>query len=267
MLLCILLPNLICWRPDGSIKKSIYLHTNKIDNRTFNNNIIKLSQSPVFPTISIHTNTSQYLFHFMWSNDELMSQMLQLLNNRHDVFLCPLPSAILEHLKRRRSNHIMSIPGSLVSNLVVVGLMPEVIELTEPFVHSEVVKSDVGDHLLLDLVLRLVLGVVLRTQWLQLSVSIQTLLDVRIKILTKLLDEVGEWQKIAQWSLGGLVKELANKGDGLGSGLVVEAWDDGGGLGQFVLLEEPVEELLEFFSVSEGEGTHEKHKEYDSFHG
>ncbi len=64
-------------------------------------------------------------------------------------------------------------------------------------------------------------------------------------LVSESLDLVLEFEEVCDSSSGGLIQNISNKNDDFSSSCFIDAGDDGGWVGEFVLLEQAVESLLE----------------------
>ena len=149
----------------------------------------------------------------------------------------------------------MSVGGSVESDLVELSSFPVGVKISEPFVDLKVVKGNVGNDLLLESWrVSVVVDVVLKSESFELLISIKAILNWLRNLISELLDKVLKRNQVRNTSLSGLLKDFTNEDDQLMCGGIINAGDDGGGVGKFVLFEKSIEGLLKNFFVSESLG-------------
>ena len=75
------------------------------------------------------------------------------------------------------------------------------------------------------------------------------------------MDNRDKVNEVSDGPLCSLGKNITHEDDSVMGSFIIKTGDDGGGVRQFVLLEEPIESILQDFSVCHGAGSHKEYKQ------
>jgi len=132
----------------------------------------------------------------------------------------------------------MAVGGSVKSDLVELSSFPIVVEVPEPSMHFQIMKSDVGNDFLLE-----GSGVsrrgdsVFESEGLELCVSIQAVFDGLWDLISKTFDETNQLHQISDWALSSLLQYLPSKHNNFVGSVIIDAGHNSSGIRELILLE------------------------------